>query len=152
MIKQNKIAAAITLTIAFASMSAIAAPPRTRPIKDRPPMEQGRVIAPTEVATPPAAPPATSAPAEGRTTPDKSAADVASPTNEGGGKSIDTPPEAPPATDRGIKDNGVKQCGKCGVTSGRVKAPSRNLLLPALGALTAIGVVVVATEGSPTSP
>ena len=35
----------------------------------------------------------------------------------------ETPVQSGTTAERGIKDNGVKQCGKCGVTSGRVKAP-----------------------------
>ena len=44
-------------------------------------------------------------------------------TTDGGSTGVKGNSTATPTTgEKGIKDNGVKQCGKCGVTSGRVKA------------------------------
>ena len=35
----------------------------------------------------------------------------------------EAPTQTPASTERGIKDDAIKGCGKCGVTSGREKAP-----------------------------
>jgi hypothetical protein len=99
-------------------------------------------------------------------------------------KTSDTPPPvddaAAPNTERGIKDNGVKSCGSCGLTSGKVAAPppvddaaapgsatarpgrpkvkvkevstKTSSLLPVLGGVAALAALAVAVGGGNDGP
>jgi hypothetical protein len=99
-------------------------------------------------------------------------------------KASDTPPPvddaAAPNTERGIKDQGVKSCGSCGMTSGRAAAPppvddaaapgsatarpgrpkirvkevstKTSSLLPVLGGVAALAALAVAVGGGNDGP
>ena len=53
---------------------------------------------------------------------------------------------------RGIKDNGVKQCGKCGVTSGRLAVNTYNKVVNEVKIYTLEGKLLINNKPNATNP
>lgn len=70
-------------------------------------------------------------------------------------RKLQSKPQTPTA-DRGIKDNGIKSCGSCGLTSGRTAAPKpkSGTIYAVVGGIAGLGAILAVSggNGKPSSP